>query len=133
MKIQSFLIIFSILILKTKNHSLNKKHLKYPIQNITEINDLKYFVENNKKVIILFSSNWCHFCKKVKPIYKKVSLEYKNINFVKVNIDHSEELMDFFNVERIPFFIGFQNSKKINVKKNAVGVSILNFLLNSLD
>jgi thioredoxin 1 len=59
------------------------------------------------------------------PILEELSKEFTNINFIKINIDHNQEVASKFNVRSIPtvylfkdskivsYFVGFKNKDQI--------------------
>ncbi|SFV74629.1 Thioredoxin [hydrothermal vent metagenome] len=59
-------------------------------------------IEKNDIVIIDFWAPWCGPCKSFGPIYEKVSNEYPNIVFGKVNTEEQQALAGYFQVRSIP-------------------------------
>ena len=59
-------------------------------------------VEKNDIVIIDFWAEWCGPCKAFAPIYEKVSGEYPNIVFGKVDTEAQQELAGYFQIRSIP-------------------------------
>ncbi len=59
-------------------------------------------VEKNDIVIIDFWAEWCGPCKAFAPIYEKVSEEYPNIVFGKVDTEAQQELAGYFQIRSIP-------------------------------
>lgn len=71
------------------------------IQYITNDN-YEDFISNNKLVIIDFYADWCSPCKMYSPIFESVSSNYKEIKFVKCNIDEGKRVAVRFGVRSIP-------------------------------
>jgi len=59
-------------------------------------------VANNDIVIIDFWAPWCGPCKQFGPIFEKVSNEYPDIVFGKVNTEEQRELAGYFQIQSIP-------------------------------
>ena len=68
--------------------------------------------------IIDFYADWCNPCKTMLPIFKELKSLFTDIEFVKINIDESEEAGKF-GVTSIPTFILTRNNAEIS-RKNGV-------------
>lgn len=91
------------------------------IVNSVEFNELK----EKEKLVVDFFADWCGPCKMLGPVLEKVSEEYPDVEFVKVNVDDEMELAGEFGIMSIPAvflfkkgevvgqFLGFQQEKGI--------------------
>ena len=59
-------------------------------------------------------------CKAMSPVIEEIAKEYKEVKFVKVDVDENEEIALEYNVMSIPTMIIMKNGK---VTKNFVGVT----------
>jgi len=59
-------------------------------------------VEKNDIIIIDFWAPWCGPCQSFGPVYEKVSDEYSEIVFGKVNTEEQEALAGHFQIRSIP-------------------------------
>jgi thioredoxin 1 len=59
-------------------------------------------VSNNDIVIIDFWAEWCGPCKSFAPIFEKVSEQYPDIVFGKLDTEAEQELAGYFQVRSIP-------------------------------
>lgn len=69
--------------------------------NLTEANFNEH-IENNDIVILDFWAPWCGPCKQFGPIFEKVSQEYPDILFGKINTEEEQGLAGYFQIQSIP-------------------------------
>lgn len=50
-------------------------------------NHLKQIISSNKYVVIDFTATWCGPCRMITPILERLSVQYENVVFVKVDVD----------------------------------------------
>ena len=86
------------------------------IQTKAEFTELK---SKNQKIILDFHAIWCGPCKFIGPIFEKLASENPSILFVKIDVDKSNELTEFFKVSSMPTFISFLNEEQQRVVKGA--------------
>lgn len=75
------------------------------------------FKEKTRKgfVIIDFWAEWCGPCKRLAPIFDKLSKEYKGkVVFYKVNVDENGELAQGLGVMGIPCLIVFKDGAEVD-------------------
>lgn len=65
----------------------------------TNINDL---VAKNDFMVIDVWATWCAPCTKFTPIFEKVSEDFPDILFAKVEADENPLILQFFKVQSIP-------------------------------
>lgn len=69
--------------------------------NLTEEN-FNQVIEENDIVIIDCWAEWCGPCKSYGPVFEKVSEQYPEIVFAKVNTEEQQALAGYFQVRSIP-------------------------------
>nr|MCK4930249.1 thioredoxin [Nanoarchaeota archaeon] len=81
---------------------------------ITELN-ADNFEEKTKQgnAIIDFHADWCGPCKIMEPVFEKLSNEFKNINFFKVNVDNNQKIAAIYAVRSIPTIVFLKDDKEI--------------------
>lgn len=61
-------------------------------------------------VVVDFSASWCGPCQHIAPFYDHLSCEYKNVLFLKVDVDENEATKERFQINCMPTFIFLSNS-----------------------
>jgi thioredoxin 1 len=92
----------------------------------------KSFAENDEKILLVFSTNWCKYCQNAKNDMKnssELSSLVKNYTIIDVNTDVDKEIAKGHNVTTIPAFIIYQNGKEV---KRQVGYKNSQQLINFL-
>jgi thioredoxin len=68
--------------------------------------DLKQKIENGEKLVIDFWAPWCGPCKVMKPVFERVSEEYRNENsevqLFTLNVDENKEFAAELGIRAIP-------------------------------
>ena len=65
-------------------------------------------VNENEFVIVDFWAPWCGPCRSFAPIYDKVSEDFDNIVFAKVNTEQEQEIAAHFQIRSIPTLMIFR-------------------------
>lgn len=119
--------IYNYLINKNKNQPIEE-----PLKNvqeeekaeIMEIKNVKQFeqeVMNEKGIVFIdFYAVWCMPCKTMSPIIEEISKEYKEVKFVKIDVDKNQELAMKYNIMSIPTMKIMKNGK---ITKTFVGIT----------
>ena len=73
-------------------------------------------LKSDKPVFVDFYADWCGPCKMTAPIIDELSEDekYKNITFVKVDVDANQELAGKYSVFSIPTFISFNKGEVVS-------------------
>ena len=78
----------------------------HEIQSTSEFNNL---INSEKYVLVDFSAEWCGPCKRLKPQLETLSDSYKNVRFVKIDVDFQLELAEFHQIEAMPTMMFYVN------------------------
>jgi thioredoxin 1 len=65
-------------------------------------------INNNDFVIIDFWAQWCGPCKSFAPTYEKISAEFPDIVFGKVNTEEEQGIAGHFQIRSIPTLMMFR-------------------------
>lgn len=76
-------------------------------------------------VAVKFTATWCGPCKKQQPTIDKVEQEFKNVQFISIDIDEVPDFNSKFNVKSIPLLILFKDGVEM---KRVVGMTLLESL-----
>jgi thioredoxin 1 len=66
-------------------------------------------IVDNDMVLVDFWAEWCGPCKMFGPVYEKVSEQYPDAVFAKVDTEAEPELAQYFNVRSIPTLMIFRD------------------------
>lgn len=63
-------------------------------------------------IIIDVYADWCGPCRAIEPYFQQLSEMFRNIEFVKINIDEvEEELSEMFQIQSLPTFLLLKRGK----------------------
>jgi len=66
-------------------------------------------INNNSFVIIDFWAPWCGPCKSFAPTYEKVSEDFPDVVFSKINTEDEQEIAAHFQIRSIPTLMIFRD------------------------
>ncbi|MGB5291714.1 MAG: thioredoxin [Lysobacterales bacterium] len=65
-------------------------------------------ITNNDTVVVDYWADWCAPCKSFGPIFEKVSEEFPDAVFAKVDTQNEQEIASFFQIRSIPTLMIFR-------------------------
>ena len=77
-------------------------------------------INNNPFVIIDFWAPWCGPCKSFAPTYEKVSEDFPDIVFAKINTEDEQEIVAHFQIRSIPTLMIFRDQIIIYAEAGAL-------------
>lgn len=72
-----------------------------------------------------FWAPWCGPCRMVSPIYDRLSEEYENFKFCKINVDENPQMATKYHIVSIPMQMFFNNGEKVDEILGAVPEHII--------
>ena len=82
--------------------------------------DFAGVIENNNIVILDFWAEWCGPCKAYGPVYERVSNDFPDVVFAKINTEEEPELGRMFNIRSIPTTVAFKEQIGVFMQPGAL-------------
>jgi len=102
---------------------------------MTEINNVDDYVKalkENTNLVVDFWAPWCGPCKSLAPVLERVSNDYPDVTFVKVNIDENRALAENNNVTSIPTLKYFKEGQAVATQVGMSSLTQIEEKVNSL-
>jgi thioredoxin 1 len=64
-------------------------------------------------VVIDFFATWCGPCKRIAPTFEKLAESLTSIQFFKVDVDESQDLVNQFDISAMPTFVFLKDGKEV--------------------
>lgn len=82
------------------------------ILDITNKEEYNMILKGNK-ILVIYSASFCKPCKDIYPYMLELSETYKDIIFIKVDIQKCEDIEDINSILSIPHFRFINNTQEI--------------------
>ena len=86
-------------------------------------------IMSSDMVLVDFWAEWCGPCRFFAPVYEKVSAEYPDVVFAKVDTEAEQELAGYFNIRSIPPLMIFRDKVGIFSQPGALPEDALTDLI----
>lgn len=70
-------------------------------------------VKNSNLAVVDFYADWCGPCGMLSPIVEKLSEQYENVNFFKLDIDADMDIAQSYRIVSIPTLLFFKNGELV--------------------
>ncbi len=80
------------------------------IESLEQFEELVQDANSSNHFIVDFHAPWCGPCRTFSPEFELLSMEYRNVQFLKVDIDQVPELAVKYDVEKLPTFLFFERN-----------------------
>jgi thioredoxin 1 len=92
---------------------------------VTDQNFGEEVLESDVPAEVDFWAPWCGPCNMVSPIYDKLSEEYRNFKFCKINVDENPQTAMQYHIVSIPMQMFFNGGEKVDEILGAVPEHII--------
>lgn len=99
---------------------------------LTSMQEIEYFINNNKLAFLYISKENCSVCLSLKPQIKQVMNKYPAILLGHVNADHVEEVAGRFSIFTAPVLLLFVNGKEYVREARIVHIQLFNEKVNKI-
>ncbi len=65
-------------------------------------------------VAVDFTATWCGPCRRIGPMFAAMATKFKDVHFIKVDVDENSETAAHFKVQAMPTFMFFHGGKKVS-------------------
>ena len=79
----------------------------------------------DEKKIYYFTASWCPPCKKIAPIFEKLSDAHPSLKFVKIDVDEHGSMAQEFGIRSVPTFFFVNGEDVITEFSGASGIQTL--------
>ncbi len=83
------------------------------VEEIKSVEAYDELLAANKSVFVDFYADWCGPCKMVGPVVEKVSEDYADVKFARVNVDNVMELAQRYGIVSIPTLLAVKNGELV--------------------
>ena len=89
-------------------------------------------IDENEIVIIDFWADWCAPCKAFAPVFEKISNEFPDVVFAKVNTEMEQNFSSAFGIRSIPTTVVFKEGIGVFMNPGAIPEGALRDLVNKI-
>ena len=99
---------------------------------ITDANFEEVVMKSDKPVVVDFWAEWCGPCRMFGPVYEKVSEEFPEITFAKIDTEAEREIAASAGITSIPTLMAFRDGVLLYREAGALPEPSLRELISSI-
>jgi len=89
-------------------------------------------ITGNDMVVVDYWAEWCGPCKSFGPVFEKVSEDYPDAVFAKVDTEHQQEIASWFQIRSIPTLMIFREKVIVFSQPGALPEGALREVVNKV-
>ena len=97
--------------------------------DVNEENFESVVLNSELPVLVDFWAEWCGPCKAYGPVYERVSNEFPDVVFAKINTEEEPQLGRMFNIRSIPTTVAFKEEIGVFMQPGALPEAALRDLV----
>ncbi|RDB29300.1 Peptide-N(4)-(N-acetyl-beta-glucosaminyl)asparagine amidase [Hypsizygus marmoreus] len=96
-------------------------HSTMSITHLASLSELDTILSKSKDKlsVIDFHATWCGPCHAIAPTFESLSKQYKNVNFLKCDVDAAKDIATRYAVSAMPTFIFLKGGVKVDQVRGA--------------
>jgi thioredoxin 1 len=80
---------------------------------MTNLQQFQEFIKKEKAIVVDFHAHWCGPCKAIAPFFEKLAERVSDhVHFIKIDVDESADIAEFYNITGMPTFIAIYNGEE---------------------
>ncbi|CAG8436714.1 9019_t:CDS:2 [Diversispora eburnea] len=83
------------------------------VKQIENDDEFEKYISEDKITVVDFFAVWCGPCKVIAPAVEEFSGIYKDVNFIKVDVDNHNELAAKHQINSMPTFAFFKSGVRL--------------------
>ena len=68
---------------------------------------------NPRPLVVDCFTDWCPPCKVSAPIYERLSTQYTDADFIKINVEHNQGVARKLNIQGVPTFVILKGNRMV--------------------
>jgi len=85
-------------------------------------------ISRQTPTLVDFWAEWCGPCRSMHPVFTRLSMKFKKIQFARLNIDQNQDIATKLGIQSIPIFIMFKAGQQVDKVVGAVGEPGINLI-----
>jgi thioredoxin len=70
-------------------------------------------IRNSNLVVIDFYATWCQPCKVLTPLFEKLTTQYPQVRFCKVDVDTLADVVDSQRISAMPTIVFYKKGREV--------------------